>query len=136
MNRPCPDCGAAPGENHKPGCDVERCPACGGQALSCGCDWDGENPPPLPWTGIWPGKQEATDLGWFSVMTDEGWCSCLPDHPEASPDLNRYAVYESTGKDPGPDLHSIDGWNPKAIDFETMLRLQRQGRYYPGGRGR
>lgn len=32
----CHDCLAAFGELHVPGCDVERCPACGGQMISCG----------------------------------------------------------------------------------------------------
>jgi hypothetical protein len=34
---PCNDCFAVKGEFHVPSCDVERCPACGDQAISCGC---------------------------------------------------------------------------------------------------
>lgn len=36
----CGDCGAHYGEYHHPGCDIERCPICGGLAISCDCRLD------------------------------------------------------------------------------------------------
>jgi hypothetical protein len=35
--QPCSSCGVTSGEIHHTGCYLERCPACGGQAMSCRC---------------------------------------------------------------------------------------------------
>lgn len=37
---PCGDCGCPPGTFHHVGCDVECCPVCGFQSISCECDPD------------------------------------------------------------------------------------------------
>lgn len=36
----CHDCGAREGEIHELGCDMESCPFCGGQLLSCDCCYE------------------------------------------------------------------------------------------------
>ncbi len=33
----CHDCLVVHGGKHHPGCDVEKCPRCRGQLISCGC---------------------------------------------------------------------------------------------------
>jgi hypothetical protein len=46
---PCRDCGTPPGGVHHPGCCVERCPVCRGQAFGCPCfdpdAWESDNGP-------------------------------------------------------------------------------------------
>jgi hypothetical protein len=36
----CGDCRVIKGEFHVPDCDVEECPTCGGQFISCDCPFD------------------------------------------------------------------------------------------------
>lgn len=38
LDHRCHDCGVALGRIHHPGCDLEECPRCHGQLLSCECD--------------------------------------------------------------------------------------------------
>lgn len=100
--RPCPDCGVKPAENHRPGCDVERCVLCGHQAISCGCYDDDDAGYDedvarcggrLPWTGEWPGDAECREFGWYAVLIPgRGWVSCDKDTPDAAEDLNRLAT--------------------------------------------
>jgi hypothetical protein len=88
----CTDCGAAPGEHHRPDCDIERCPYCGGQLIVCGHD------PPLDdrilWDGFWPGEKECAEHGWV-VRFDENqgkYIPCEPGDPDARPDINRFRL--------------------------------------------
>jgi len=99
--RLCPDCGAKPNEKHKPGCDVERCPHCGHQALMCLSDESGtlmaccDNMPVtddelIPWTGRWPGMSECEEYGfWCKMVKGKGWVDCDKNDPEAELNLNR-----------------------------------------------
>ncbi len=45
----CHDCNIKHGGNHHPGCDVERCPRCGGQLISCGCLVERDMPEDKEW---------------------------------------------------------------------------------------
>jgi hypothetical protein len=90
----CPDCDAVPGQLHRPGCDVERCPYCGRQMIACEHSHTAAERPPdddrLPWTGRWPGEAECERLGWYAkLVPGRGWVPCTKDEPGAEPDLNR-----------------------------------------------
>ncbi len=39
-DRPCHDCAVVRGQFHVATCDVDRCPRCLGQLITCGCLWD------------------------------------------------------------------------------------------------
>ena len=40
----CDDCGVARGGYHHPGCDMQRCPVCRAQMMTCGCRFDEDGP--------------------------------------------------------------------------------------------
>src|SRR5690242_2449177 len=66
----CPDCGVRPGMEHRDGCDVERCPDCGNQLVSCPCrSVEGKR---MPWTGKWPGLAECRGFSWYAGPPRKG----------------------------------------------------------------
>ena len=88
----CYDCGAAVGRRHGSGCDVERCPDCGGQRVGCDCGKKRRHKR-LPWTGYWPGAQECREFGWYArLVAGRGWLPCAAGEPGAAEDLNRLAI--------------------------------------------
>jgi len=78
----CPDCGCEVGEPHYAGCDVERCPACGHQRLSCSCS------EAMVWSGVWPGVEDCRRLNLWCKVDGQGFVECSKDTPGASEDLN------------------------------------------------
>lgn len=86
----CPDCHANPGQLHEWDCDVEQCPSCGGQLISCSC---GDETPPderMPWTGRWPGVAECREFGWHSKsVPGVGYVPCDAGDEGDAEDLNR-----------------------------------------------
>jgi hypothetical protein len=107
----CPDCNVEPGEEHQPGCDVERCSVCKGQFISCG--HDDHDPSKTKWDGEWPGTAECRERVWFAKETPGGpfghWTPCLPNTPGAIHDMNRLAHFHATGKD---DLYPPEATKP------------------------
>jgi hypothetical protein len=89
-NGRCPGCGVQPRDYHKASCDIEQCPYCGRQLLSCDC---GRIPPlddRMPWDGLWPGVTECREFGWYAkLVPGKGWLPCRADELGAAEDLNR-----------------------------------------------
>jgi len=71
-------------------CEVEPCPACGWQRLSCGCGREIRDEERLPWTGLPPGAAECREYGlWSRLDPSLGWVPCQAEDTGAYEDVNR-----------------------------------------------
>jgi len=79
MNK-CHDCGCEEGQLHKLGCDMERCPFCGHQLISCDCiyahlgynhDWNAEYSG-LPKEVYENGVSDEEEEKWADILYAKG----------------------------------------------------------------
>ena len=75
----CHDCACAEGERHLPGCDMERCPLCGGQAISCDCpEAEQQAATPVPYI-LYPNLCVYCGKRWPDMfrVPDEEWAKYI-----------------------------------------------------------
>lgn len=119
---PCHDCNVEAGQLHHPGCDVERCPRCGGQAISCECIESTE--PVAPWTPEpWPWHcndcgADCAELGENFMVHDDLW--------PADADILCIACLERRlGRSlTRADFRLSGAWHEKTLSPRLQARLQ------------
>jgi len=73
----CGDCGVEEGELHQLGCDLERCPICEGQFISCDCNYDKKLKKRVPFINF-PLICEYCGELWPEFFMDDEWKDILP----------------------------------------------------------
>ena len=71
----CHDCGVEEGQIHEYGCDMERCPFCGGQLISCGCTKEKLflGCTPKEYTHFYEnGLTKAQEKEWINILEKKG----------------------------------------------------------------
>ena len=153
----CGDCGAPRGGFHHRGCDLERCPRCSGQLISCGCDETDLRPEDLE---IGPdeeadyldylknyarrenfaadgsfvgGQPYAVDgnLGYENIDGEENRCVDLYLHPDQALDLlhNALNLTEEPG-DRSRIAQMIHGESPGSVIRVCLFRALEE-EFYP-----
>lgn len=78
----CHDCGAMEGEYHAHGCDMERCPFCLGQLISCGCAYGKLGLDCSPGTRVYEKGLNKEELArWRAIVKEQGRIPyvCIPN---------------------------------------------------------
>ena len=94
----CGDCGVARGGWHHPGCDVQPCPVCGHQLMSCACRFDEDAPE------VDPSIAEPLGVDGNGLLTERMW-------------FGEQEVVIHRGDVPETDITTVDG-----IRCTTALR--------------
>lgn len=69
----CGDCGVREGEFHSPGCDMEICPFCLQQLITCGCCYEHLGLDCSPGTWTWHnGLNKEQNARWSRILEAEG----------------------------------------------------------------
>jgi hypothetical protein len=77
----CGDCGVLEGEYHEPGCDMERCPFCGRQLVSCDCAYKKLGIDVSPGTRAYKhGLTVKQDREWGQVLKEKGRIPYVQPH--------------------------------------------------------
>ena len=130
--RRCGDCGVRRGGLHHPGCDLQRCPCCHGQLITCGCRFDEIPPDADEWDGD-DGWDEGDEFPTRLELADGpfwGPLEAVAKLARSRPDLpsfheGEFMYMSAVRSAAGRAVHLY-----KHIDTRHYLNLDEDGRAY------